>query len=164
LNILSVKSDNPNETQLTGFQKVCELFKGGTPLEKAAQTVANEAKTKNTAKEVVHDAKGGVSNNIRAEGSSLTLSSPVELDFSASQEAAEKLPPEMREVLSKLVAKQTKKFVAGMPNATIEQVKQFQSELWHNLSLAIGYMVYESTLHHMSQPEFAEAMEAAFDA
>ena len=51
LNALSIKTENPSEIQLKGFERVCELMKGGTPLEKAAQTVADEAKTKTTAKD-----------------------------------------------------------------------------------------------------------------
>jgi hypothetical protein len=51
LSALSIKTENPNEVQLKGFERVCELMKGGTPLEKAAQTVADEAKAKATPKD-----------------------------------------------------------------------------------------------------------------
>jgi hypothetical protein len=48
---LNIKTDNPSEIQLKGFERVCELMKGGIPLEKAAQDVADEAKAKATAKD-----------------------------------------------------------------------------------------------------------------
>jgi hypothetical protein len=51
LSALSIKTENPNEVQLKGFERVCELIKGGTPLEKAAQTVADDAKAKTTVKD-----------------------------------------------------------------------------------------------------------------
>jgi hypothetical protein len=51
LNALSIKTENPNKVQLNGFERVCDLMKGGTPLEEAAQVVTTEAKTKTTVKD-----------------------------------------------------------------------------------------------------------------
>jgi hypothetical protein len=51
LSALNIKTEKPSEIQIIGFEKVCKLMKGGTPLEKAAQAVADEAKFKATAKD-----------------------------------------------------------------------------------------------------------------
>jgi hypothetical protein len=51
LNALIIKTDKPSEAQLRGVERVCELMKGGAQLEAAAETVANEAKAKTTAKD-----------------------------------------------------------------------------------------------------------------
>jgi hypothetical protein len=51
LSALNIKTEKPSEIQIIGFEKVCNLMKGGTPLEKAAQAVADEAKAKATTKD-----------------------------------------------------------------------------------------------------------------
>jgi hypothetical protein len=51
LSALSIKTENPSEIQVIGFEKVCELMKGGMPLEEAAQIVTTEAKAKTTVKD-----------------------------------------------------------------------------------------------------------------
>ena len=50
LNALSIKTEALNEVQIKGFERVCELMKGGVPLDEAAQTITAEAKAKTTAK------------------------------------------------------------------------------------------------------------------
>jgi uncharacterized protein YoaH (UPF0181 family) len=51
LTALSIKTEKPNDTQLKGFERVCQLMKEGTSLEEAAQIVTAEAKSKATAKD-----------------------------------------------------------------------------------------------------------------
>jgi hypothetical protein len=73
LNILSVKAENPSETQLKGFEKVCELIKSGTPLERAAQAVATEAKAKSTPKTTESKLDKEKENNHSSKSNSLTV-------------------------------------------------------------------------------------------
>jgi hypothetical protein len=141
------------------WQKASELFKGHqSQQEKIAKQAAVDSKSKGQKQ---------MGRELAAQEASQKVAQivvPGEFNLHASAEAAQKLPPDIRTALESLVSKKTKEFVSKMPNATAAQIKSFQDELWHNISLAINFLAYESTLHHMSQPEFAEAMEAAFDA
>ena len=51
LGALNIKTDKPTDNQLRGVERVCELMQGGSSIEAAAATVAQEAKSRKTSKD-----------------------------------------------------------------------------------------------------------------
>jgi hypothetical protein len=172
LSALSIKTENPNEVQLKGFERVCELMKGGTPLEKAAQVVADDAKAKTTVPVPPRPFPGSAQeaaakvevNGHDDDEAGLVVAETQEL-LVKKEKALRSFPPDIRSVLEKFIREQAQKMVDQMPSKAGGQVKRsvvrFEAQLWDELGETCDSLLQVNIYQMMSTPEFVQKMEAA---
>jgi hypothetical protein len=70
----------------------------------------------------------------------------------------DRLPPDIRNILTDICDRQAQKIVAEMPKATAEQITQYKLDLFANLAMAVGQMLSNRVAHHMRSEEFELGM------